>query len=162
MVLYEPRYLAGMQAQAYDLPLDEAWHAGRQILRERARQACLDHINASSVRSFSMALDFCDEQWRYALVPIYTGVYHFQEKTYQILVNGQTGRIAGPRPVDWEKVWMVIAGILSPGVLLTLIGWIFSSDASLSIYWPIGFALLVTGMVIAFSIFRQAKGLENV
>ena len=34
LTLYEPGLLAGMHAQSYDLPLEEAWDAGRQVLRE--------------------------------------------------------------------------------------------------------------------------------
>ncbi len=162
LILYEPRYLAGMQAQAYDLPLDEAWEAGRQIMRERTRQACLDKASSSNVRNFQMALDFSNEQWRYILVPIYTSVYRYQDKVFQILVNGQTGQVGGPRPVDWEKVWMVIAALLTPGLMLNLVGWYFSKEGSWSIYWPIGIALLATGLVLAFSIILRAKELERV
>jgi predicted nucleic acid-binding Zn-ribbon protein len=162
LILYEPGYLAGMQAQAYNLPLDEAWRAGRQIMRERTRQACLDKASSTNMRNFKMTLDFSQEQWRYILAPIYTSVYHYQERTFQILINGQTGQVAGPRPVDWEKVWMVIAAILAPGLLLSLVGWYFSSDRSWSISSPVGIALLATGLVLAFSIIMKAKELERV
>ena len=34
----------------------------------------------------------------------------------------KNGSIAGQRPVDWAKFWLVMAAILSPGVLLGLLG----------------------------------------
>ncbi len=53
LILYEPKYLAGIQAQAYDLHLEQAWDAGRQVMREQTRQTCRDRINSSHVRDFS-------------------------------------------------------------------------------------------------------------
>lgn len=161
LTLYEPRFLAGMQAQAYDIPLEQAWEAARQIMRERTRQLCLDRASTSHVRDFSMSLDFCDESWRYILVPIYTSVYSYQGKSYQIILNGQTGKLAGPRPVDWNKVWMVIAAILAPGVLLGLLGLLTLIFQVGIVIGGLGFFLLIVGLVISFFIFRQAQEVES-
>jgi hypothetical protein len=161
LVLYEPSYLAGMHAQAYDLPLEEAWEAGRHILRERTRQACLDRIGSPHVRSFSMLLDFSDEQWRYILTPLYTSIYNFNDQPYQILINGQSGKIAGQRPVDWEKIWLVIAALLSPGIILGLSSLFFAEIEGSDISGAIGLFLLTIGMVIAFFIIRQAQEINH-
>lgn len=157
LVLYEPRYLAGMQAQSYDLPLDDAWDAGRRVMRERVRQACLDRASSGQVRNFTAALDFSDESWRYALMPIYTSLYHFGGQDYQVLINGQTGSIAGPRPVDWQKVWLVILMLIAPGLLTGAFGLISASDGATGL----GLFLLVAGMVIAFFIHQHAQGVER-
>jgi DNA-directed RNA polymerase subunit RPC12/RpoP len=162
LVLYEPRYLAGMQAQAYDFPLDQAWDAGRRIMRERTRAACLDRASSSEVRNFSMTLDFSDEKWRYVLAPLYTSIYRYGEETYQILINGQNGKIAGPRPVDWKKVWMAITALLLPGLLLSLIGLAMPLTNTGTATSGLGVFLLLIGLVISFFIFRQAQGIENV
>jgi hypothetical protein len=161
LVLYEPRYLAGMHAQAYDVPLDSAWEAARKLMRERTRRACLDRASSSQVRSLRVALDFSDEGWRYILAPMYTSLYRYQDETYQILVNGQTGRIAGPRPVDWQKVWAVIAAILSPGLVVALLGLAFRGSDGGVLTLLIGLFLMVVGVVIGFFLFRQAEEMEN-
>jgi predicted RNA-binding Zn-ribbon protein involved in translation (DUF1610 family) len=161
LVLYEPRYLAGMQAQAYDIPLEEAWDAARKIIRDRTRQTCLDRASGSQVRGFRMTMDFNDEAWRYLLAPIYTGVYRYRDEVYQILVNGQTGRIAGPRPVDWQKFWLVVAGILTPGALVTLLGFLLGDNQTGSLTLVIGIMLLVIGVVVSFFQLKQAEEMEN-
>lgn len=162
LILYEPRYLAGMRAQAYDLPLEEGWDAGRIIMRERTRQACLDRASGSQVRNFRVVIDFSEEEWRYILVPLYTTVYHYGDKSYQVIINGQTGRVGGPRPVDWEKVWLVIAGILSPGLLLSLVGWLFTSHEAGPVTAAIGLFILFVGFVISLFILNQGQRIENV
>ena len=173
LVLYEPSFLAGMQAQAFDVTLEQAWDAGRLVMRDRTRQACYDRASSEHIRDFSMSLDFCDETWRYILVPVYTSVYAYGDRpegaalseapfrSYQILINGQNGKIAGPRPVDWQKVWLVIALLLAPGALLGLVG---VATLLLQIGIAVGglaLFLLVIGLIIAFVIFMQALEMER-
>lgn len=162
LVRYTPDLLAGMRAQAYDVPLEEAWDAGRQIMREQTRATCLDRASSTEVRNFSMAMDFRQEQWRYILAPIYSGVYHYNDKIFQILVNGQTGKIAGPRPVDWEKVWLVIAAMLSPGLLLCLVSWLFPTLQDHGIFTAVGLFLIAAAIVAGFFILKQAGEIEHV
>ncbi len=69
-----------------------------------------------------MSLDFSDESWRYVLAPAYVAAYRYGGQSYQVTVNGQTGAIAGQRPVDWTKVWLAVAAMVAPGLLLGLLG----------------------------------------
>lgn len=160
---YEPKYLAGLQAQAYDVPLEQAWEVGRKQMREQTRQACLGQASTSRVRNFSMNLDFADESWRYILAPVYLTNYAYEGKSYQVMINGQTGDIAGQRPVDWTKVWLVIAALLSPGLLLGLIGLVTIPLGGVGVgIGIVGFILLIIGLVIGFIIWRQADSLDDV
>ncbi len=78
------------------------------------------------------------------------------------MVNGQTGAVAGQRPVDWTKVWLVIAAILSPGVLLSLLGLITSILGVGVAVGGFGFFLLLVGVVIAIIILRKAMSMDDV
>jgi predicted RNA-binding Zn-ribbon protein involved in translation (DUF1610 family) len=160
---YDPQYLAGLQAQSYDVPLEKAWEEGRRQMRERTRQACLGQASTSQVRNFSMNLDFAEESWRYILAPVYLATYKYDKQPYQVMINGQTGEISGQRPVDWNKVWLVIALLLSPGLLLGLLGLITIPLGGIGIgVGALGFILLVIGMVIGFIIWRKADALDDV
>jgi hypothetical protein len=115
-----------------------------------------------------MALDFSDEQWRYILTPLYTSVYLFGDHPYQILINGQSGKIAGQRPVSWQKVWLVIAAMLLPGIILGLTS-LFSGGAAGAeqvspgeVAGALGLFFLAVAMVISFFIIRQAQEMEHV
>ncbi len=162
LVPYDPNFLAGLQAQAYDLTLEQAWETGRDLMREQTRQACLGQASTGQVRNFSMNLDFANESWRYILLPVYLSAYQFEGRVFQVMVNGQTGTIAGQRPVDWTKVWLVIAAILAPGVLLGLLGLITAPLGGLGVgIGAFGFVLLIIGLVIDVILFIQAHGLDD-
>jgi hypothetical protein len=160
---YDPQYLAGLQAQAYDVTLEQGWEAGRGRMREQTRQACLGQASASQVRNFSMSLDFADESWRYILAPLYISNYTFDAKSYQAMVNGQTGAITGQRPVDWNKVWLVIAALLAPGAMIGLLGLLTIPLAGIGVLiGGFGFVLLVIGVILSILIYTQANKLDDI
>ena len=131
LVAYDPTFLAGIQAQAYDIGLEEAWELGRQQMRERTKKSCVGQATSNRIRNFSMNLDFSNESWRYVLLPIYLATYHYNNQPYQVMVNGQNGVVAGQRPVDWMKVLLAAGAALSPSLILGLIAilvYYFSSD----------------------------------
>lgn len=158
---YSPDYLAGWHAQAYDINLPDAWEAAKTEMRERAKDACYRDINNSHVRNFSMNADFADESWRYILLPVYLASYEFEDTVFQVMVNGQTGKVAGQKPVAWWKIWLAVAGMLAPGFILGLIGLPLLLLAGIgAIPLVLGFVLLVIGIVLAVVLYRKAMESE--
>lgn len=157
LVSYAPDFLAGWQAQTYDLTLPKAWEQGKAEMRERAKSACYDKISSSHVRNFTMTADFADETWRYVLLPVYVAAYKFENKVYQVMLNGQTGAIAGQKPVAWWKIWLVIAAILSPGLCLGLVGLPLLLAGGIGLIpLVLGAILFIVGMVFAFFLYQKA------
>ena len=145
---YSPDYLAGWNALAYDLNLPEAWEAARQVMREEARKTCRGQIHSAHVRNFSMNADFADETWRYVLLPVYLASFKYGEKVFQVMVNGQNGKLAGQKPVSWQTIILVVAALLSPGILLSLLGLVLVLAAGIGmIPLTIGIVLFVIGLV---------------
>ncbi|MDY0019816.1 MAG: hypothetical protein RBT47_07435 [Anaerolineae bacterium] len=161
LVPYEPSYLAGHHAQAYDIPLEPAWETARQQMREETRTACHDQASTSQTRNFSMSLDFSAESWRYILLPVYLTVYKYQDKAYQVIINGQTGAVGGQRPVDWTKVWLVLAAILAPGLLLSLAGLVTFFTGIGVVVAIVGFVLLIVGLIVDVVLFNTAQELDK-
>ena len=79
------------------------------------------------------------------------------------MVNGQTGRVAGQKPVAWLRVWLVIAALLSPGVCLGLLGLLTLALGGIGIVGLVlGFILLVAGFIAAIFVFQKARSSEEV
>ncbi len=161
MVTYAPDYLAGWQAQAYETSLTTAWESAKTAIREQSRQVCRQDIHSAHVRNFSMTADFADESWRYILLPVYLSTYKFEGETYQVMVNGQTGTVAGQKPVAWWKVWLAIAAILAPGTILGLIGLPLILMAGIGVIpLALGIILFIIGMVVSIILFNKARQSE--
>jgi DNA-directed RNA polymerase subunit RPC12/RpoP len=163
LMTYSPDYLAGWKALGYDVSLQPAWDDGKRSMREHAKDACYQQISTSHVRNFNMSADFSDESWRYVLLPVYIASYQFEQKTFQVMVNGQSGQVAGQKPVAWWKVWLAVAGLLSPGALLVLIGLPLLLLGGFGII-PIiiGGILFIAGLIISGIIYNKAAASEAV
>jgi hypothetical protein len=168
---YEPQYLAGYQAQAYDVSLEAAWETARRQMRQETKTACKSQASSQQMRNFSMSLDFADESWRYILLPVYLANYQYQDKRYQLIVNGQTGQISGQRPADWGKIWLVMAAILAPGLILGLGAgasflWYYLQDLLrpdwLIVLGLVAVVLILVTVAINIAIFLQAEALDDV
>jgi len=161
LVVYAPDYLAGWQAQGYDIILPDAWDEGKAIMRDNAKSACHDDISSSHVRNFSMTANFGDESWRYVLLPVYLAAYKFENKVYQLMVNGQTGTVAGQKPVAWWKIWLAITALLLPGTCIGLAGLPLLLASGIGILpLVIGFILFVVGIIISANLYRQGVSSE--
>ena len=159
---YEPKYLAGLQAQAYDIPLEASWENARHEMRERTRQACRSRASSSKIRNFTMEMGFGDERWRYILLPVYLANYSYENQNFQVMVNGQNGDVGGQRPVDWLKVWLAIAALLAPGLTLGVIGAITLLFGGIGMFFLIiGFILLVVGVGWSFKLFTTAQRMDD-
>jgi Zn finger protein HypA/HybF involved in hydrogenase expression len=161
LVAYAPDYLAGWQAQAYDVTLPQAWEQGKTAMREKAKKACYDDIRSSHVRNFSMTADFGEEVWRYILLPVYLTAYRFENKVYQVMANGQTAVVAGQKPIAWWKVWLAIAALLLPGLVVGLVGLVMLLAGGLGIFiLGLGGLLGIAGGAFALQIYRYAQDSE--
>ena len=159
---YDSGYLAGWQAQAYDIALKPAWEVGKRRMRERVKDACYGGIASSHVRDFSMVADFNNERWRYVLLPVYLSTYLYENKAYHVMVNGQTGTIAGQKPVAWLRVWLVILAALAPGILGGLLGLITLPLGGVGVFiLPFAFVLFVLGMIASIYVFVQARSADD-
>jgi DNA-directed RNA polymerase subunit RPC12/RpoP len=159
LVTYNPDYLAGWQAQVYDIPLETAWDEGKAIMRDRSKDQCYKSIPSSHVRNFSMTADFGEEAWRFILLPVYLTAYRYDNRVFQVLVNGQSGEIGGQKPVDWWKIWLAIAAMLLPGLVVGLVGLINRQANSLALV--VAFGLLVLGIIGACLLYRSAAASEE-
>jgi len=121
LVDYHPDVLAGWQAQAYDVGLMEAWDQGKDRMRQRVKADCRRDVAHSRIRNLSVVADFDEERWRYVLLPLHLAAYTYQDRVFHVLVNGQTGALAGQKPVVWPRIHAVAVALFAPGLLLGLI-----------------------------------------
>lgn len=147
LVEYETSYLAGYNAQTFDVGRDVAWTKGRELMREMTKSACYGQASTSKVRNFSMTLDYSDESWRYVLLPVYLSSYSYDSESFSLMVNGQTALISGQRPVDWRKIIAVCVLSYIPGLIVALAAFFrwfnITMQQTKNVYIAAGILLLV-------------------
>jgi DNA-directed RNA polymerase subunit RPC12/RpoP len=120
LAAYKPEYLAGWPAVTYDISLADASLAAREaMIKDARKQLRYKAAPGRAVRNLEVSSgEFSGQTYRLVLLPLWVGAYAYRGKTYRVLVNGQTGTVAGDKPRDWVKVGLVAAGVL---ILITLV-----------------------------------------
>lgn len=113
---YDERALAPFDADRADVPI-ELSELTRSAARGRANAEMLARHRAEIERRHGLtdlhASAVTDDlAGRSVLVPVWIGAYRYGERTYRVLVNGQTGRLVGDAPFSWPKAAAVAAGVL--------------------------------------------------
>jgi len=124
LVEFSPDYLAGWVALTYDQPLADASLRAREKVIKKVRSTLPGLVEPTrQKRNFSIgAGKWSGLTYKLALLPVYIGNYPFQGKRYRILINGQTGKVGGEKPVDTLKIGMLIViGVILFAVVVLII-----------------------------------------
>lgn len=114
---YRPEYLSGFGAERYSIGLDEGWNIAQkeiaQELRSKiSRKIERDH-NADKVRNLKISTTHDDITYKYLTLPIWISSFKFKDKTYNFMVNGQTGKVGGNVPISPIKVTIAVIAVLA-------------------------------------------------
>jgi len=117
---YEPYFLAGWLSEEYSIQRDEALEACKQEFYSRERENVAAMLPGDTHRDLRVETQFSDVNSDLILLPIYLLSYRYRDKLYRFLLNGQTGKAAGEKPLSWVKIAVAAAvGILA---VLLLVG----------------------------------------
>ncbi|HSD82605.1 MAG TPA: hypothetical protein VLG46_02030, partial [Anaerolineae bacterium] len=109
LIEFKPEYLAGWSASTYDVSAAVASQQARSEMEVDAR-------NRASRLPFDTkftSIGFTTESFWLVLFPIWISSYTYRGKLYRVLVNGETGQVAGDKPFSRIKVLAVAAAIAS-------------------------------------------------
>lgn len=106
LVAYQPEYLAGWPAGAYDLSLAQASLDARAAMLEAAADKLGQKLLPGRLVSAPQITgsDFTGQTYQLVLLPLWIGHYRYRGRAFRVLANGQTGRVAGDKPLDTVKV----------------------------------------------------------
>ena len=72
-------------------------------------------------RNLQVHPDYSAQTFKHVLVPVWVLSYNYGAKTFQVVVNGYTGTIAGQHPLSWVKIALaVLAALIVILILVSL------------------------------------------
>lgn len=105
---YDPSFVRGWVVERYQIDLGQAAEQSRQRMDEELRALCAAQVPGDTHRHLQVQAQYSDRTFKHVLLPIWLLAYTFGAKTYQVLINGCTGKIAGHRPYSWVKITLAI------------------------------------------------------
>ncbi len=112
LVPYEPAYLAGHKAQTYQVSLEEGFELFKQSAGAIIYNDVRHDIGGDEQRVDNVGTDYSNITFKHLLLPVYAGAYRYNNKVFQIVVNGRTGEVQGERPYSWLKIGCLTIVIL--------------------------------------------------
>ena len=123
LVPYQEEYIAGFQAEAYQVGLKDAFVSGKQQIDNRVEDLVRSDIGGDHQRITSINTQYSHLTFKHILLPMWVSAYLFSGKIYRFLVNGQSGEVVGESPKSGWKIFFLVCGILlALFVLLVLFG----------------------------------------
>lgn len=120
---YSPEFVRGWTVERYQVDLSQAAQQGQQAMAEAMQQLCAQDVPGDTYRNLRVHNEFRGRTFKHVLVPIWLVGYTYGSTTYQVVVNGYTGAIAGDRPYSWIKITLaVIAALIVAALLAQLWG----------------------------------------
>jgi hypothetical protein len=112
LVPYDPGYLAGWTVERYQIDLVTAAARSRQQMEAMLRDLCGAQVPGDTHRNLVVRATFTDQKFKHILVPVWLLSYTYGNTSYQVAVNGVTGKIAGGHPWSWVKIMLLIIAVL--------------------------------------------------
>jgi hypothetical protein len=117
---FEPYYLAGWTNEEYSVDRAAALDRCQQEFHRREQQNVADFMPGDTHRNLHLTTEFSNVNSDLCLLPIYLLSYRYKEKVYRFLLNGQTGKTAGDKPLSRKKIGAAIGGILLMILIIVL------------------------------------------
>lgn len=115
---FSMKYMSGFMAEKYDVEIDEAASIAHKRVKEYL-SANLDKTvtGYNKFTQNSKVISVPKMEYSYAMLPIYLLITQYENKKYEFLINGQTGKIIGNPPIDRIKQ-------IKYGLIVFIISWL--------------------------------------
>lgn len=119
---YEPWYLAGWASEEYTVLKETAYEVSKKYFLTQEQMNIGHFMPGDTYRNLSVRSQFSQNSYDLILLPYYLLTYKYREKTYRFLLNGQTGKVWGDKPLSKQKIWTAVGiGLLVIAAIVLLI-----------------------------------------
>ena len=117
LVPYDTAYLSGFVVEHYQVVLIDAAKRAREAMQQQLLGLCARQVPGDTYRNLRIDPHYAGQTFKHILVPVWLLSYKYARRSYQLLVNGYTGEIAGRYP---KSAWK-IAGLAAVAALILLV-----------------------------------------
>lgn len=122
---YRNDFLAGFNSEAYRVDPEEGFEDAREQMARQIRRDVRRDIGGDRQRIHRVDTDIRDVTFKHILLPVWVAAYSYRGTRYQVVINGQTGRVQGGRP--WSII-KIAAALLFAAVIIGTIGYFASQN----------------------------------
>src|SRR5262249_46545759 len=121
---YQPYFLAGWLSEEYSVDRDQALALCQQEFQGWEEANIKNFLPGDTQSQLVMNCQFSDINSDLILLPVYLLSYRYGDKLYRFLMNGQTGKVAGDKPLSRMRIGFFAVAV---GIIIGIIIWWFAS-----------------------------------
>lgn len=122
--VFKQEYLAGFNvAQSTKEPM-QTWQEAKKTIASVIENKITTSYSGIKLEGLKMEVDISNIMYKYLLFPVYVANTEYKGKKYEILVNGQTGKVYGKTPKSRWKIFRFFASaflLTGAAILLAMI-----------------------------------------
>lgn len=123
-VPFDPYYLGEWISELYQIDEIKAFDDAENIINSDLKRRAEYNIRTAKQHEYRK-LEITSEKtcltFRYVWLPVYLSSFVYQGKTFQYMVNAQTGRIAGKRPLSLKRIIIFFSSVILFLLLLAIL-----------------------------------------
>ncbi|MCA9127036.1 MAG: zinc ribbon domain-containing protein [Planctomycetales bacterium] len=109
---YRPFYLAGWMAEEYTIGLQQAQLETEQEFSRRQHGEVSRFLPGDTHSNLQVDTKFQLGGSDLILLPVHVLSYRYRDRVFRFLVNGQTGRVVGEKPLSAKRISALVVAIL--------------------------------------------------
>jgi hypothetical protein len=123
LVPYATAFLSGFVVEHYQIVLLDAAQNSQEAMTRKLFEMCAAEIPGDTYRNLEIHPVFSAQTFKHILVPVWLLSYLYGTKSYQVVVNGYTGVMAGQYPKSaWKIAFLVLLAIIAIVVIAMVSG----------------------------------------
>jgi DNA-directed RNA polymerase subunit RPC12/RpoP len=113
LTAYDPAYLSGYKAQRYQVDLAEGFELAKRTAEPVIESDVRHDIGGDEQRVSRVSTAYSAITFKHLLLPVYVGAYRFNNRVFQLAVNGRTGEVQGERPYSAWKIFFFVLTLVT-------------------------------------------------
>ncbi len=114
MVPYDTAFLSGFVVEHYQIVLLDAAKNSQEAMSRELFEMAAGEIPGDTYRNLDIRPVFSAQTFKHILQPVWLLSYLYGTKSYQVVVNGVTGRMAGNYPKSpWKVALLVLLALIA-------------------------------------------------
>ncbi len=136
LVKFSSEFLSGFFSEKASVNIDEGWSDAKVKIDNDIRDACHQDIRryADESQVSNVKTRYEDIKYKLMVLPIWISSYKYKDKTYQFMVNGQTGKVSGKSPISPFRVAIAVLVFLLLALVVLFIAASLAGDSEVNEY----------------------------
>jgi ribosomal protein L37AE/L43A len=115
-------YLLGWSAKTYENKMEACYNLYKEKVEEVITAISAEYLKDDTYTDLQVATTFSNETYKHIILPIWYCTYLFKGKNYFFIINGQTAKIYGDKPLSTTKItFAIILAIIIIALLIFML-----------------------------------------